>query len=128
MRFEYKVVPAPKKGTRAKGVKGAESQFANALMNVMNQFGAEGWEYLRTDTLPSEVRSGLTGKTTIFQNMLVFRRELESKVPEVKAPAKVMTMLEAHGQALPTAEVVPKLPENMPNLETSQTPRNMAAE
>jgi len=76
-RYEYKVVPAPKKGQRARGVKGSEARFAHALETVMNQWGAEGWEYVRTDTLPCEERSGLTSKTTVFQNMLVFRREAQ---------------------------------------------------
>ncbi|WP_166416177.1 DUF4177 domain-containing protein [Cochlodiniinecator piscidefendens] len=74
--YEYKVIPAPKKGERAKGVKGNEARFAQTLMNVMNEYGSDGWEYQRTDTLPLETRSGLTGKTTTYQNLLVFRRAL----------------------------------------------------
>lgn len=75
--YAYKVVPAPKKGQRAKGVKTPEGRFANALEVVMNEMGAQGWEYQRTDTLPCEERAGLTGRTTTFQNMLVFRRAIE---------------------------------------------------
>lgn len=74
--YEYKVEPAPKRGLKAKGLKTGEARFANALQQMMNEFGAEGWEYQRTDTLPLEERQGLTGKTTSFQNMLVFRRPL----------------------------------------------------
>ena len=83
--YEYKVVPAPKKGLKGKGIKGSEERFANALMSAMNELGAEGWEYQRSDTLPCEERSGLRGRTTTFQNMLVFRREIlvEAKTPEV---------------------------------------------
>lgn len=77
--FEYKVVPAPKKGLKGKGIKGAEEKFANALATVMNELGADGWEYQRSDTLPSEERTGLRGKTTIFHNMLVFRRAITAK-------------------------------------------------
>jgi len=84
-KYEYKVVPAPKKGRRGKGVKGPEGRFANALESVMNELGAEGWEYQRTDTLPAEERQGLTGRTTVFQNMLVFRRETDS-AEETPAP------------------------------------------
>ncbi|MBT8411481.1 MAG: DUF4177 domain-containing protein [Octadecabacter sp.] len=72
--YEYKVIPAPKKGIKAKGLKKGEARFAKALETVMNEFGAAGWEYQRTDTLPLEERQGLTGKTTSFQNLLVFRR------------------------------------------------------
>lgn len=85
LRYEYKVVPAPKKGQRGKGVRGTEGKFANALELLMNQIGAEGWEYQRTDTLPCEERSGLTGRVTTYQNMLIFRRPLPGQDP-VEAP------------------------------------------
>lgn len=80
-KFEYKVVPAPVRGEKAKGVKGTQARFAHALSSLMNELGRDGWEYLRADTLPCEERQGLTGKTTIFQNMLVFRRVIETKLP-----------------------------------------------
>lgn len=85
MAYEYSVVPAPKKGIKARGVKTSEDRFANALEAIMNEKGAEGWEYIRTDTLPSEERQGLTGRTTVFQNMMVFRRALttQAKAPTV---------------------------------------------
>lgn len=73
-RFEYKVIPAPKRGEKARGVKTAEDRFAYALTQLMNQLGAEGWDYVRADALPCEERVGLTGTKTTFQNMLVFRR------------------------------------------------------
>jgi len=40
----------------------------------MNEMGSEGWEYVRSDTLPCEERSGFTSKITVYQNLLVFRR------------------------------------------------------
>ena len=79
--YEYKVVPAPKKGLKGKGIKGADARFANAMMSLMNEFGADGWEYQRSDTLPCEERTGLRGRSTTFQNMLVFRRELSGQTP-----------------------------------------------
>lgn len=75
-KFEYKVLPAPARGVKVKGVKTTEDRFAHALMSVMNDLGEDGWEYVRADTLPCEERTGLTGKTTRFQNMLIFRREM----------------------------------------------------
>ncbi|MFA8442390.1 DUF4177 domain-containing protein [Yoonia sp.] len=82
MSYEYKVVPAPVRGLKAKGMKTAEDRFANALQTAMNDLAADGWEYLRADTLPCEQREGLLSKTTVYQNMLVFRR--------AKAPAKAV--------------------------------------
>ncbi len=104
--YEYKVVPAPEKGLKGKGVKGPRERFANALQTVMNRLGADGWEYLRTDTLPSEERSGLTGSTTIYQNMLVFRRV----VAEDALPLKALPAPEATSAAETVAETAPSAP------------------
>ncbi|MGC1506670.1 MAG: DUF4177 domain-containing protein [Sulfitobacter sp.] len=89
-RFEYKVVPAPQKGLKAKGVKGAEARFSHALQEVMNGLAESGWEYQRAETLPSIERSGLTSTTTEWRNVLVFRRQREDDVeafaPELLPP------------------------------------------
>ncbi|SLN25874.1 hypothetical protein PSA7680_01115 [Pseudoruegeria aquimaris] len=87
-KYEYKVVPAPQRGEKAKGLKTSGERFAHALMGLMNDLGRDGWEYLRADTLPCEERSGLTGKTTTYQNMLVFRREVAEVAP-VEAPKAI---------------------------------------
>ncbi len=84
LRFEYKVIPAPKRGEKARGARSTEDRFALALTTLMNQLGRDGWEFQRSDTLPCEERTGLTGRiTTSYQNMLVFRRAL----PEIAAEA-----------------------------------------
>ena len=83
IKFEYKVIPAPLRGLKGKGVKGADGRFANVLEAAMNDMAAQGWEYQRAETLPSEERSGLTSKTTVFRNVLIFRRALESDVDAV---------------------------------------------
>ena len=75
--YQYKVVPAPKRGLKARGVNSNEDRFAHALEGVMNDLGAQGWDYVRADTLPAEERQGLTGRVTVYQNMLVFRRMVE---------------------------------------------------
>ena len=105
MQFEYKVVPAPMRGEKERGLKTGAERFAHALSMAMNEMASEGWEYWRAETLPAEERSGLTSKTTVFHNLLVFRRpvtegmaaatepvfghrerELSVYAPEVKAP------------------------------------------
>jgi hypothetical protein len=87
MTYEYKIVPAPVRGLKAKGVKSAEDRFAFALETAINALAADGWEYLRADTLPSEQREGLMSKTTVYQNLLVFRREKTAAKAAVAAPA-----------------------------------------
>lgn len=87
MQFEFKVIPAPRRGVKARGAKTSEDRFALAMTQALNAEAAEGWEYLRAETLPLDERSGLTGTKTSFQNLLVFRRPLGADEPaSVSAP------------------------------------------
>jgi hypothetical protein len=81
MQFEYKVVPAPVRAEKIRGLKTVQDRFAATLTAVMNELGRDGWEYLRADTLPVEERVGFTGRQTAFQNMLVFRRTIPAATP-----------------------------------------------
>ncbi|PFG63940.1 hypothetical protein AXZ77_2563 [Thioclava sp. ES.031] len=72
--YEYKVIPAPARGDKERGLKTGADRFAHALSGVMNEMATRGWEYLRAETLPAEERTGLTGKSTVYHNLLVFRR------------------------------------------------------
>jgi hypothetical protein len=54
------------------------ARFAHAVETAINLLAAEGWEYLRADLLPCDERSGLTGSTTHWRNLLVFRRPVGS--------------------------------------------------
>lgn len=94
--WEYKVVPAPTKGVKAPGVKTAGARFANALETLMNEMGDDGWEFQRAETLPSIERSGLTGSTTEWRNVMVFRRAVVAPIDDFEpellpAPAPVVT-------------------------------------
>lgn len=95
-RFEYKVIPAPGKGRKGPGIKGPEARFAHGLEAVMNEMGAEGWEYQRSDILPSEERQGLTSSHTVYRSVLVFRRAC---VEERPAEAETTTAAPPHAQA-----------------------------
>ncbi|GAB1478437.1 DUF4177 domain-containing protein [Paracoccaceae bacterium] len=103
-RFEYKVVPAPRRGEKARGVKTSEDRFALALSTLMNALGSEGWEYVRADTLPLDERSGLTGTKTSFQNLLVFRRVLQDMV---EAPAASPRLVASEPPAAPAPRLGP---------------------
>ncbi len=88
-RYEYKVLPAPTRGEKARGVKTTEDRFALTLAGLMNAQSRDGWEYLRTDTLPSEERVGFTRRRTVFLNVLIFRRLVEAE--DSAAPRLVLT-------------------------------------
>lgn len=81
-KYEYRVITAPTRGVKAKGIKTPEDRFSHALEEVMNEMAAEGWEYQRAETLPSTERSGLTSSATNWRNMLIFRRAKEEKLVE----------------------------------------------
>jgi hypothetical protein len=113
-RFEYKVIPAPKRGEKARGVKTTEDRFALALTLLMNDLGAEGWDYVRADSLPCEERVGFTGTKTTFQNLLVFRRPVEDAAErplarltlDAPAPAAAPRLGPADSPLNPTAPAV----------------------
>ncbi|GEM_PF-256258 len=76
--YEYKVVPAPTRGRKGRGVSGSEARFAFAIETMMNDMAADGWEYVRADTLPQEERQGLTGTQVTYRTLLVFRKPRET--------------------------------------------------
>lgn len=90
-RYEYKVIPAPRRGTKSREAKTTEDRFALTLTMLMNDQGREGWEYQRAETLPCDERAGFTKTKTTEQIMLVFRRPLSaaaaSLAPATEAPA-----------------------------------------
>jgi hypothetical protein len=107
--WEYKVVPAPAKGVKGPGIKGPEARFANALEALMNQMGGDGWEYQRAETLPSIERSGLTGSTTEWRNMLVFRRAVVAPMDDFEPellPAPALDPTPAKPAETPAADPV----------------------
>ena len=134
--FEFKVVPAPRRGTKAKGAKGTEARFAVALQDVMNELGAQGWDYVRAETLPCDERVGLTGKATTFQNLLVFRRALKTAdaapAPMLIAPPELAAPVTAPAHAAPPAPVPPPAPIAIQDVIASEdgptTERKVAAE
>ena len=91
-RYEYKVIPAPRRGEKSREAKTTEDRFALALTTLMNQLGRDGWDYVRAETLPCDERSGFTGVKTTEQNMLVFRRPVAD---EVVAPPATPRMADA---------------------------------
>jgi len=76
-RHEYKVVPAPRRGTKSREAKTNEDRFALTLSTLMNDLGRDGWEYVRSETLPTEERAGFMKTRVVEQTMLIFRRVMD---------------------------------------------------
>ncbi len=120
-RYEYKVIPAPKRAEKVRGAKQTEDRFAHALAGLMNKMGREGWEYLRAETLPCEERTGLRGRTTTFQNMLIFRRMTEA---EAEVSGQVETTAPAPSAAgAATAQPEPVILRDPVRAQRSEGPR-----
>jgi hypothetical protein len=124
MAFEYKVVPAPTKGQKAKGVKGVEERFAYALEALMNELASDGWEYLRADTLPSIERSGLTGSITEWRNLLVFRREAiqAEKAPVISEVREEPALSPMAPRPIPGPVATAETPDNLAHLPGVKKP------
>ncbi len=80
--YEYKVVPAPRRARRYKGVRGKPECFARTLEETIAAEAHDGWEFQRADSLACEERKGwFGGHTETLHTVLVFRRAL----PQVAA-------------------------------------------
>jgi hypothetical protein len=96
-----------------------------------------GGQYLRADTLPCEERVGLTGKSTSFLHMLVFRRPLATEgtqamgaratMPEVQDPP-VRSVLPTADTTHPSPRVMPLFrPGHVPSIGPAGGPAGLPA-
>ena len=117
-QYEYKVVPAPTKGEKAKGVKQPVARFALSLEGVLNQMAEGGWEFVRAEMLPNEERSGLSKTTKEWRNLLIFKRErvVAPRASETEALAPLVTGPPV--VAPPTRPAVVPKPAEVAELET----------
>lgn len=84
--YDYKVIPAPKRAKKVKGLKGAEELFAHTLTEAINEVARQGWEYVRAESLPAEAPGGFFKHASRgTQTVLVFRRERETLGPRLAA-------------------------------------------
>lgn len=82
-RYEYRLIQAPTEPPKIKGVRGAVPRYLQGLTEAMNEMGAEGWSYVRTDRLPVSSRKGLLRRLDVHEELvMVFRRAVaEAAVP-----------------------------------------------
>lgn len=84
--YDYKIVPAPKKARKVKGVHGAAELFALTLSDAVNELARQGWEYQRSESLAIETPGGwLRRGRTEEHTVLVFRRVREHLSPRIAA-------------------------------------------
>lgn len=144
-RHEYTVIPAPSRADKIKGARTPADRFSATLAQVLNDMAREGWDYVRAETLPSEERSGLTSRNTVWNNVLIFRRALHVEAAvatEAEEPAPPRAAqprpAAAHAPAVnpppvtapaapPTAPVAPAIRDTAPVATPTATPAGAAA-
>lgn len=87
MAYEYHVIPAPARAGKVKGAKTGAERFAQTLAEVMNTQAKDGWEFVRSELLSAEERTGLMKTKTVQHSLLVFRREARAVDAAPKAEA-----------------------------------------
>ena len=99
--YEYKVIPAPARTVKVKGLKTPGERFAHLLTECLNEAANEGWEYVRAESLPCEERKGLFSKARSTEVVLIFRRALVYDEPQVESSADVFHHAEAAPRLAP---------------------------
>ncbi|MBT8425080.1 MAG: DUF4177 domain-containing protein [Boseongicola sp.] len=128
-KFEYKAIPAPTRGTKVKGAKSTEDRFALSITEALNDMAATGWEYVRAETLPCDERKGLTGTSTTYQNILIFKRFKQVSQPLPLDARTTSRPLEAEPpgpERVVSEPVVPRRVSTQPQLEHSAPPLGAA--
>ena len=87
--YDYKIVPAPKKARKVKGVHGAAELFALTLGEAVNELARQGWEYQRSEQLTIETPGGWLRRGRAEEHtVLVFRRAREHLSPRIADPER----------------------------------------
>ncbi len=102
--YDYKVVPAPTRAKKVRGVKAAPELVAMAMAEAINEVARQGWEYLRAETVSAEAPGGWLRRGAATEvAVLVFRRPREHLSPRLAAERD-------HVEAEPAAKIVSVAP------------------
>jgi hypothetical protein len=82
--YDYKIVPAPKRAKKVKGVSGAADLFALTLNDSINELARQGWEYYCSEQLSIQAPGGWFSRArTEEHTVLVFRKPREHLSPRI---------------------------------------------
>lgn len=79
-QYEYRIVPAPTRRMRFKGLTRKDDAFSLTLTEVMNDQAREGWEYVRADKLAETRGMWPFRRQMPEKDLLVFRRTMKRHV------------------------------------------------
>lgn len=115
--YDYKVVPAPRRTRKVKGIKGPDELFAHTLAEAINEVARQGWEYVRAETLTVEAPRGWFRRgASAEQAVLIFRRVREALGPRLAAvPSAGTAGREPELATVGEAVVAERAPERSPD-------------
>ena len=99
-------------------MKTTEDRFALSLTETLNEMAAEGWEYVRAETLPCLERKGLTGSQQTYQNILIFKRLEAAAMPLDRTTSRPIAPV-----ADPDPDPQPEFEEMVEAYEEPEAPR-----
>ncbi|MEL6197884.1 MAG: hypothetical protein AAFT19_08560 [Pseudomonadota bacterium] len=107
MRYEYKVIASPERGSERHGAKSGADRLAAALEEIFAEQAAAGWAFQRAEVLPVLEGGGtFTRPDTVEHAVLIFRRPVGT-ASDVTSPAAIRPSApppqEAPVEARPTA-------------------------
>lgn len=125
--YEYKVVPAPQRAVKAKGLKTTAERFAHALAERINAEAAGGWQFVRTETLACEERSRFGATRMSQQTVMIFTREVGAARPDTAAAlaavqAPVLTPAPAPGADRPALRAEPRTESRTDEADEAEAP------
>ena len=124
--YEYKVVPAPVRTVKVKGLKTTGERFAHLMTEALNREAETGWEFLRAETLPCEERKGLMSKSRSTQTVLIFRRPLYLPEEPATGPAPMPQQAEPARHPVPSFRSEPKMSQSASTGEEAWSRREPA--
>lgn len=84
--YDYKVIPAPRRSRRVKGIHAASDLFALTLTETINEIARQGWEFMRAELMAAEAPKGWFRRAVVAEEtVLVFRRPREHLSPRLAA-------------------------------------------
>lgn len=123
--YDYKVVPAPHRSRKAKGISDPAELFALTLTDAINQHARDGWEYLRAENMPVQTPRGFLKRPTEDSvSVLVFRRERAGMDPQLEA-SPLAPAARSQGYTAPL-DPAPEDELDGPEEPVSAPPRRMA--
>lgn len=127
MAVEYKCVGAPERPKKKRGAKTRSDRVAAVMQDVINAEAVDGWEYVRTDLVPVEEKSGWFSRATeVHRAVLIFKRG--ANVPVVPHQPRNQPMIAPAGSSQTEPGATPSMSQPIIGRESDRERFRMATD